>query len=160
MFRRLLLTSFIGSLFLLYGAPEAIACWSSRTQERHLVHLTDQTRVAHERPALRYSAALSKAARVHSRRMAERNRLYHNTYATISTLLGGSWTKLGENVGNGSRIRTIQRAFMRSPEHRENILGSWRKLGVGIVHQRDRFWVTVLFGTGGTVRSKVGAETC
>jgi uncharacterized protein YkwD len=34
---------------------------------------------------------------------------------------------------------------MDSPPHAANILGKWRKTGVGIVRRGDRIWITQLF---------------
>lgn len=146
---------------VLATAPEALACWAPKASERKLATLTNRARHNNDRGRLAFSDALSKAARVHSRRMARRNYLFHNTLSSLENLLGGSWNMIGENVGTGSRVRQVHRAFMSSPGHRDNILGSgWRKLGVGTVKKRGMLWVTVLFSDGGRVRSKVGAPSC
>ena len=146
---------------ILATAPEAVACWAPKASERKLATLTNRARDNHDRRRLAVSDALSKAARVHSRRMARRGYLFHNTLASFERLLGGSWDRIGENVGYGSRVRQIHRAFMDSSAHRDNLLGTgWRKLGTGTVRKSGVLWVTVLFADGGRVRSKVGAPSC
>jgi uncharacterized protein YkwD len=146
---------------MLGTAPEALACWAPKASERKLATLTNRARINHDRRRLKVSDALSKAARVHSRRMARRGYLFHNTLAGFESLLGGSWNRIGENVGSGSRVRQIHRAFMDSPAHRDNILATgWRKLGTGTVRRDGVLWVTVLFTDAGPVRSKVGARSC
>ena len=159
--KRWALVAFVIGSSLIGLAPEASACWSPQSQERKFASMTNQTRVNHERRQLRFNDDLSKAARLQSRRMAHRGHLFHNDYESMSQLIEGTWSLVGENVGNGSILRQIQRAFMASPEHRENILHkTWRKVGVGVVHKDDRYWVTVLFASTGTVKAKVGGATC
>ena len=144
---------------ILATAPEAAACWSWHAKERKLAQMTNRARANNGSNRLHFSDALSKAARVHSRRMARRNYLFHTS--RFGELIGGTWTMVGENVGSGERIRQIHRAFMRSSAHRSNVLSaSWRKLGTGVVRKRGLLWVTVLFTDGGIVRSKVGARSC
>jgi uncharacterized protein YkwD len=52
---------------------------------------------------------------------------------------------VGENVGYGGSLGQLLDAFMDSPPHRENLVGRWRKTGVGVYHQSDRVWITQLF---------------
>jgi uncharacterized protein YkwD len=152
----LLLGSFIVGI-----APEASACWSTKSSERRLSALTNEARGDHGRQQLRFNDELSKAARAHSRRMARRGHLFHNSYDTMSTLIEGTWGTLGENLGSGGTIPSIQQAFMDSDPHRHNLLDrGWRKIGVGVVRKDDRLWVTVLFTDPGKVWAKVGGADC
>ena len=156
--RTALIFCLVGFL-LVSSTPEALACWSPKAKERKLATLTNRARANHDRSRLNFSDALSKAARVHSRRMARRNYLFHNS--NFEALLGGSWSMIGENVGVGDGVRKIHRAFMDSAGHRGNVLLSgWRKLGTGTVRKSGVLWVTVMFADGGRVRSKVGAPSC
>lgn len=155
------LVTFLLVSFLFGLAPDASACWSPRTHERRLASMTNRTRANHERRHLKFDDDLSKAARVQSSRMARRGQLFHNDYESMNDLIGGTWALVGENVGNGSVLREIQGAFMHSPDHRKNVLyKTWRKVGVGVVRKDDRFWVTVLFASTGSVEAKVGGSTC
>jgi uncharacterized protein YkwD len=53
----------------------------------------------------------------------------------------GTWSKVGENVGvvgvdggNGpAAIAALHRAYMASPSHKSNILGTYRYVGIGSV---------------------------
>ena len=146
---------------LLSASPATAACWAPKEKERKLARMTNRSRTNHDRRALAFNDDLSKASRVHSRRMARRNYLFHNTLSSFEGLLSGTWQVIGENVGVGRGVRQIHRAFLRSTVHRANILRrGWRKFGVGAVRKRGSLWVTVMFSEGGTVRSKVGAPTC
>jgi uncharacterized protein YkwD len=56
------------------------------------------------------------------------------------------WTKLAENVGVGANFREIQVQFMASDAHRANILdAAFRRVGIGVVRQGGRAWVTQIF---------------
>src|SRR6188768_774582 len=97
--RSAVVTFLVGSS-LIGLAPQASACWSPQTQERQFSSMTNRTRVNHDRRQLKFNDDLSKAARLHSRRMARRGTLFHNDYETMSHLIGGTWDLVGENVGN------------------------------------------------------------
>ena len=155
------LVTFLLVSFLFGFAADASACWSPKKPERQLASLTNRTRDNHEKRVLKFDDDLSKAARVQSKRMARRGLLFHNDYDSMNDLIGGTWALVGENVGNGSVLREIQGAFMHSPDHRRNVLyKTWRKVGVGVIRKDDRFWVTVLFASTGTVEAKVGGSNC
>jgi uncharacterized protein YkwD len=159
--KRIALAFVLIAALLLGASPAHAKCWSPKASEKKLGKKIDNARVKNDRARLAFDDDLSKAARVHSKRMAKRDTLYHNDNQSIRTLLKGTWEVLGENVGNGKDVAQIHRAFMRSPEHRANVLRpGYRKVGVGVFRKAGRQWITVLFQQGGKVRSKVGAPTC
>lgn len=55
------------------------------------------------------------------------------------------WQRAGENVGVGSSIPQLHSAFMNSAKHRDNILGNYQWVGVGVSWAGSRLWVTVNF---------------
>jgi uncharacterized protein YkwD len=159
--KRIAFAAFLIGALLLGASSASAGCWSPKASEQRLGKMIDRARVDKGRVRLVLDDDLSKAARVHSKRMARRNTLYHNTSRTIRDLLGGNWRMLGENIGEGRNVRQIHKAFMRSPSHRENVMRrGYRKVGVGIYRHAGRQWTTVLFLEGGPVRSKVGARSC
>ena len=158
--KRWLVLMLVGSVLLGF-APHASACWSTKSSERNLTALTNQTRMDLGRESLHFNEDLSRAARAHSRRMARRGYLFHNSYDTMSLLVGGTWASLGENVGSGGTIPAIHQAFMDSDGHRKNLLDrTWHKIGVGVVRKDERLWVTVFFTDPGKVWAKVGGPDC
>ena len=53
---------------------------------------------------------------------------------------------LGENVGYGPSIATIESAYMNSPGHRANILASkWNGVGTGYATNGDRVYTVQVF---------------
>lgn len=70
---------------------------------------------------------------------------HHPDLGSQATLAWSGWTGAAENVGRGTSVAGIHRAFMASPTHRANVLGDWRTVGVGIHEARGQLWVTVRF---------------
>ncbi|HYH27465.1 MAG TPA: CAP domain-containing protein [Actinomycetota bacterium] len=107
--------------------------------------LINAERVESGKRALRRSGKLSRIARRHSIRMARQNYLHHNGRLGYQARKM-SWTVLGENVGVGTSVSSLHRAFMNSAPHRANVMkGRYRRVGVGTVQSGGRLWVTVVF---------------
>ena len=87
---------------------------------------------------------LSDNARSHSNLMADRGELFHSS--SLGSVTSG-WERLGENVGVGpDDVSAIHTAFMNSSAHRNNILGDFNYVGVGVTIDAEGFmWVTVIF---------------
>jgi uncharacterized protein YkwD len=110
-------------------------------REQSLATMTNTARHWRELPRLVGRARLRAAAERQSVRMAKRGRLFHGSLAWTSGLR--CW---GQNVGKGPTIRAVFRAFMRSADHRANMLSrSYRRAGYGVFKTRGAVWVTVNF---------------
>jgi uncharacterized protein YkwD len=136
----LLLVAFLAQGF---GADDAKA---AETQRDRMLALINQDRAAHDRAALSLDAGVSRYAKRHSREMATKGYLFH-TVDLGAKLSGVDWSIGGENVGAGSSLRRIDDAFMRSKEHRRNILRSgFDHSAIGVYRGADgRIWVTIIF---------------
>ena len=122
---------------LVFAAPAA----SLYLPERRLAPMTNTARYRHDVPRLVEGARLSAAAERQSLLMAKRGRLFHGSLAWTSGRR--CW---GQNVGKGPTIRAVFRAFMRSADHRANMLDRcYRRAGYGVVKIRGAVWVTVNF---------------
>jgi uncharacterized protein YkwD len=108
---------------------------------------------------------LSDNARSHSNLMADRGELFHSS--SLGSVTSG-WEGLGENVGVGpDDVSAIHTAFMNSSAHRNNILGDFNYVGVGVTIDAEGFmWVTVIFmkaapglNGGGTTTTTTSAPT-
>jgi uncharacterized protein YkwD len=93
---------------------------------------------------------MSRLARKHSIAMANRGSIFHTSKSVIqgTYLKGVRWSTWGENVGvTGGTISGIEQAFMKSPDHRANILNrSFRRVALGTYRDADGYlWVTVFF---------------
>jgi uncharacterized protein YkwD len=133
----------IALLFSL-GATTAMASRGLRSQ---MLALTNQSRRAHNERALHLDRKLSRSAKKHSLKMARRGEPYHSSNVT-RYLHGRHWRYWGENVGESweTDLSPLQRAFMRSRDHRYNVLnGAYERVGIGAVHRDGRVWVTLVF---------------
>ena len=125
------------AVVLVFAAPAA----SLDRPEQRLAAMTNTARHRHDLPRLVERARLRAAAERQSGLMANSGRLFHGSLAWTSGLR--CW---GQIVGKGPTIRAVFRAFMRSADHRANMLdGSYRRAGYGVVKIRGAVWVTVNF---------------
>jgi len=125
----------------LVTAPPAGA--ALRPQERQLARMVNRGRRQHGLGGLRLSGRLSRIARVHSRGMARTHYLYHSDLGSVCARTGCH--HLAENVAWAWSVRGLHRKFVNSAPHLHNMLGSDRKLGIGIVHRGNKLWATELF---------------
>ena len=111
--------------------------------EADLACRVNAEREVNGRAALRVASDLSRIAREHSVRMADRNLLHHNSKLTTDVT---GWTALAENVARGSSIASIHAALMDSSKHRANILdGRMTEMGIGVERRGSTYWVTQVF---------------
>ncbi|MGE5461550.1 MAG: CAP domain-containing protein [Solirubrobacterales bacterium] len=116
-------------------------------RRRQMVALTNTDREDHGRRDLTFQAQISRYARQHSLAMAKKGYIFHSTEQQLLDALGDvRWSIGGENVGVGGSLESLQRAFMSSKLHRQNILRkTFDHMAVGIVRQDDALWITVIF---------------
>lgn len=113
------------------SAPMVAATESSPQQNdglaRTLFDLANKPRAAHGLAELRWDDALAEAARKHAHLIADKNTLSHQfpgeaDVTTRAREAGALFSKIAENIGLASSIRTIHENWIDSPPHRANIL--------------------------------------
>ena len=135
----------LASALLLSGPLADHPAEAATTEQKTVRRLINRERADRGKRALRFKSSLNKIATRHSKRMAASGSLYHNSRLSYECRYM-NWSILGENVGVGSSVQSIHRAFMGSTPHRKNILrGKYRKVGVGIARGGGRVWLTVVF---------------
>lgn len=110
-----------------------------------MLHLLNQTRRNHGLRVFRLNVELSHFAWRHSRRMAQRNRLFHTAdlYQVVRAYQPSTW---GECVGVAGTLKRVRTLWMRSSGHRAIILKPrFRRIGIGVVKARGLVWVTAIF---------------
>jgi putative cell wall-binding protein/uncharacterized protein YkwD len=136
------------SLTLIIGVLAATEPAGALTpEEDELIELINQERSSRGMNPLTEYWDLTDDARVWSDQMAADGSPLHNPdLASITS----NWHKLAENVGVGTGVAQIHRAFMNSSVHRANILDpSMDHIGVGVTHPSgEPLWVTVDFMDG------------
>ncbi len=117
-------------------------------KEKKTFALHNEVRRKHNLPTFCVHPALEKAARSHSEDMIRRDYFSHNTKGRGETAderikrfgytpQGNDFYMVGENIALGSGTygepESRMRAWMKSPDHRHNILnGKFREIGIGV----------------------------
>lgn len=137
----------LSTVMLLGVAPARVDAAERVGPRLRFVELTNRDRREHERRALRFERRVSRYAREHSLAMAEKGYLFHSTEEQLRKALGDvRWSIGGENVGVGSSLESLQRAFMSSKLHRQNVLRrAFDHMAVGIAREGGVIWITVIF---------------
>jgi uncharacterized protein YkwD len=124
-------------------------CWSQErgaNVERGLFDAVNRERHQQGLPTLKWDDALAGAARKHAEQMAEQRTLSHQLPGepSLSARVGQagvhhSW--LSENVAEGTGAGDIHDQFMKSANHRANILDSdMDTVGIGVVESGGKWY--------------------
>jgi uncharacterized protein YkwD len=120
-------------------------CYEFGGAERAFARKSNRARARRNVARLKLDPELSRVARRQTRRMIAKNLLHHTPSSFLSRSVT-NWVTLGENVGVGGSVSSLQRAFMNSSGHRHNILNSsYRYVGIDARRRNGRLWVTVIF---------------
>ncbi len=100
-------------------------------------------RVSAGRSAYLVSPDLGDVAHRWAVTMASGSSLRHNPQLAGQVT---GWRFVGENVGVGSGVAELHKAFMNSPAHRRNVMdGDFTQVGIGVAYGGGRLWVTEVF---------------
>ncbi len=95
-----------------------------------------------QRPLQQHTVLINKA-RGWAQTMANAGHIYHSNLPSGVTV---QWSVLGENVGVGPSVASLHDAFVRSSGHLHNLLDPrFNYVGVGVVRQGGRMWVSEVF---------------
>lgn len=109
--------------------------------EQQLFASVNESRRAQGLPGLKWNETLATAARRHAGLMAQHGSAEHGyagepTLASRVTKAGGHFVWLAENVIQGTSAEGIQEGFLKSTNHRANMLDSdMDSIGVGVVER-------------------------
>jgi uncharacterized protein YkwD len=107
--------------------------------ERQLFISVNRVRQAQGLSTLKWDEALAVAARRHATMMAQRGAAEHvfpgePSIPSRATKAGAHFVSISENVAMGSDVGLIEAEFLKSPNHRANILDTdIDSIGVGVV---------------------------
>jgi len=130
----------LAAAFLFFSSTRADAQLQRNDSERQLFEALNSERVAQGLSALRWDAALFKAARLHALRMADLNMLEHQlpSESNLEERLaeaGAHFSVIAENIAVGANPQSIHQGWMDSPGHRKNILDPrLTSVGIAAVH--------------------------
>lgn len=121
----------------------APAAASTSSDEAGFVNSVNAARNNAGRPDYAVSADLTAVARRWAGAMASSRDLKHNP--NLAGQVTG-WRYVGENVGVGSDVSGLHRAFMNSPAHKANVMdGDFTQVGIGVAYGGGRLWVAEVF---------------
>ena len=141
---------------LLPTTSASAACYRPTRAERSFVRKMNNAREDAGKAPLKLDREVSKVSKVHTKEMVIDESLHHTSTTVLSKRVT-NWTLLGENVGVGGNVSSLHQAFMNSPAHKANImLGSFKYVGVGVMKDDGRMWVTVTF----EAKSDPGSPLC
>jgi uncharacterized protein YkwD len=109
--------------------------------EQQLFAGVNRARKAQGLPGLKWNEALATAARRHARLMAQHGSAEHGFAGEPSlparvTQAGAHFVSVAENVIQGTSAEEIQEEFLKSANHRANILDAeMDSIGVGVVER-------------------------
>jgi uncharacterized protein YkwD len=124
---------------------------NSVTDAQQLAALLNERRVKAGLPPLAWDDTLADAALQHTLLMAQRNELAHELAGEppLRERLANTNLRLdrsAENIAFESSVEAADRAFMRSPEHRANILNpAFDAVGIAVVPAAGKLYITENF---------------
>lgn len=116
--------------------------FSFKRAERCLMHRINRARVNHGRKRLDPDKQLAYVARQHAQSMARSGGVWHDSSIGWKVT---RWRRLAQNTGRGRSCKSLARSFMSSSSHRQNILGRFKFIGVGVESRGGRLFVQELF---------------
>lgn len=130
--------------------------------ERRLLTLVNQERQARGLAPLVSDAAFAETARAWAAHMGGEGRLSHDPDLTRDAAqVEPRWRSVAENVGFAGSVDRVHQLLMESSGHRANILAAKsNRIGIGIVHQGGRVWVTQRFLEGPAITGPTGLGPC
>jgi uncharacterized protein YkwD len=110
----------------------------------HLFHMLNDYRAANGRAPLTPVVDATMKAQAQAEAMANAHYLYHSNLASG---IDPGWYTIGENVGVGPTVDSVENAFIASPDHRANMLSSsFNEVGIGVATSSDgQVWIAEEF---------------
>jgi hypothetical protein len=133
-------------------APAAHA--DTGADEARFLSLTNGLRAAKGVAPLAVDGGLVSVARSWSANMAAAGSISHNP--SLASQVPSGWKKLGENVGQGGNVDSLQQAFVNSPSHYHNLVDpDFNFVGIGVVYgSGGLIFVTVDFMQRGAAAAR------
>jgi uncharacterized protein YkwD len=115
--------------------------------ERSLFESANRARRTQGLPVLKWDEALATAARKHAAEMARQNSVAHTlpgepSLPSRATKAGARFGWLSENVIQGTSAAEVHSQFMKSPNHKANILDAdMDSVGMGVIERGGQIFV-------------------
>lgn len=129
-------------------APAAVYAQDTPQQQK-LFEMTNQARTDQGLKPLQWDAALATAAQQHAQKMVDQKSLSHQLpgepdLQARAAQAGAHFREISENVAMGGNADAVQKEWMRSEQHRANILDAKAdRVGIGVV-EKTGYWYAVV----------------
>jgi hypothetical protein len=142
--KRTLAGALIALLLAALVAMATPAAAASPTDEQGFVDKINQERTSRGLRPLIFDTQIRDVARAWSDQMASSGNFVHNP--NYSKQIPAGWSRAGENIawgsGTSATVAVLHQSLMNSPGHRDNILGDFTRVGVGVTVSGGKMWVT------------------
>jgi uncharacterized protein YkwD len=131
-----------GLAIFLWLSGAALAQQRTESVEHQIFDAANEARRAQGLMRLKWDPTLARAARQHASLMARQNALSHQfpnepSLSTRASRAGLYFISIAENVAQGSDAGNISDQWVKSPEHRQNLLDpDMNVIGIGVA-ERD-----------------------
>jgi uncharacterized protein YkwD len=123
---------------------------NAHPQAQELYYLVNSERAAHGLGPVGWHDQLGGLAQGWSEYMAGGGSFTHqNLDAVLNSPAGSGFSALGENIirgGCGLSAQQLHQSWMGSPVHRDNILGNFTVVGIGVACNGSQVYATEDFG--------------
>ncbi len=127
---------------LLFGTISMLTACLSPDQDE-VRNVMNRDRSAYGLGQLSAQADAQAKAQAWAEKLARENTIYHSN---LTDGIRVRWCSLGENVGYGPSIGTIQTGYMNSAGHKANILArKWNGVGTGVAYNGKRVFTVQVF---------------
>lgn len=138
---RVIIILFVGMLATFYGiiGSPSVAHASPASD---VLSITNSDRAANGLAPFNTNAAINQVAYNWAVQMAQAQSMVHNP--NYPSQIPAGWSSAGENIAYGQATAAdVMTAWMNSPHHRENILGNYTTMGVGMYTDSNgvNWWV-------------------
>lgn len=119
---------------------DAYSTWQETTRD-----LVNDSRANNGRQRLPMNLAVANKAQAWAEHLAACHCLEHSNLAQG---VPGNWRSIAENVGRGGTRGTlpqIHQAFLNSSGHRQNMMGQWSVVGIGVAARGTEKFVVHVF---------------
>ena len=116
--------------------------YSWRASEKCMMNRINSFRARNGLTRLKWDRQLGYVARDHAESLASAGGVWHDEgmYDEVTR-----WRSLGQNTGRGGKCKNLMKAFKASGDHRANMLGQWKFIGVGTEWGRGRLYAQQVF---------------
>ena len=144
---RSLQAAFVSALVCAVWFGAVWAQLAPAAEQRALFDAVNRERRGQGLPPLRWNDALADAAQKHAQEMARQNSVSHTlpgepSLPSRATKAGARFSWISENILQSTSAAGAHEQFMKSPNHRANILDDeMDSVGVGVARSRGQLFV-------------------